>query len=138
MVRGRGIAVTAVALMYQCALITRMARGRGTARPKARHAAVYRLTSKAFIGFPWPMNAAGMISAAASGVRDLSASWFIGWTASPVSCDCRRCRGAGFRFAHSEAGHPSMTTVVRGPAPLVPLSHRVLIATFPRPRPSMR
>src|SRR4051794_39962816 len=33
MVRGRGIAVTAVALMYQCALITRIARGRGTACP---------------------------------------------------------------------------------------------------------
>ena len=40
MVRGRGIAVTAVAWMYQCALITRMARGRGTAFPNARHAAV--------------------------------------------------------------------------------------------------
>jgi hypothetical protein len=32
--------VTAVALMYQCALITRMARGRGTAAPKAFHAVV--------------------------------------------------------------------------------------------------
>ena len=40
MVRGRGIAVTAVALMYQCALTTRIARGRGTAAPNARHAAV--------------------------------------------------------------------------------------------------
>ena len=40
MVRGRGIAVTAVALMYQCALTTRMARGRGTDCPNARHAAV--------------------------------------------------------------------------------------------------
>jgi hypothetical protein len=40
MVRGRGIAVTAVALMYQCALITRMARGRGTDCPNARHDAV--------------------------------------------------------------------------------------------------
>src|SRR5919202_5163591 len=60
MVRGRGIAVTAVALMYQCALITRMARGRGTACPNACHAAVYRLTSRAFIGLPWPKNAAGI------------------------------------------------------------------------------
>src|SRR4051812_26111490 len=60
MVRGFAIAVTAVALMYQCAEMTRMARGRGTAAPNARHAAVYRLSSSAFIGFPWPRNAAGM------------------------------------------------------------------------------
>ena len=40
MVRGLGMAVTAVALMYQCALTTRMARGRGTASPKAFQAAV--------------------------------------------------------------------------------------------------
>jgi hypothetical protein len=40
MVRGLGIAVTAVALMYQCAEITRMARGRGTARPSACQACV--------------------------------------------------------------------------------------------------
>ena len=40
MVRGRAIAVTAVALMYQWADTTRMARGRGTAAPKARHASV--------------------------------------------------------------------------------------------------
>ena len=40
MVFGRGIAVTAVALMYQCAETTRIARGRGTDSPKARHAEV--------------------------------------------------------------------------------------------------
>ena len=40
MVRGRGIAVTAVAFTYQCALTTRIARGRGTARPKACQALV--------------------------------------------------------------------------------------------------
>ena len=40
MVRGRGMAVTAVALMYQCALTTRIARGRGTASPNACHAVV--------------------------------------------------------------------------------------------------
>ena len=33
-------AVTAVALMYQCALITRIARGRGTAAPSACQAVV--------------------------------------------------------------------------------------------------
>src|SRR5690348_15697691 len=60
MVRGLDIAVTAVALMYQCAETTRIARGRGTAAPNARHAAVYRLCSSVFIGLPWPMNAAGI------------------------------------------------------------------------------
>src|SRR6478735_3517782 len=60
MVRGRVIAVTAVALMYQCALITRMARGRGTDWPKERQLDVYRLSSNAFIGLPCPMNAAGI------------------------------------------------------------------------------
>jgi hypothetical protein len=60
MVRGRGIAVTAVALMYQCAETTRMARGFGTAAPNARQASVYRLVSRAFIGLPCPMNAAGI------------------------------------------------------------------------------
>lgn len=54
------MAVTAVAFMYQWALTTRIARGRGTAAPKARQAEVYRLTSSAFIGLPWPKNAAGM------------------------------------------------------------------------------
>jgi hypothetical protein len=61
MVRGRGIAVTAVALTYQCADTTRTARGRGTAWPKARQALVYRLTSSAFMGLPWPKNAAGIV-----------------------------------------------------------------------------
>src|SRR5664280_171653 len=63
MVRGRGIAVTAVALMYQCAETTRIARGRGTAWPNALHAEVYRLVSSAFIGLPWPKKAAGMVAA---------------------------------------------------------------------------
>jgi hypothetical protein len=39
-VRGCGIAVTAVAWMYQCAETTRIARGRGTAAPNARQASV--------------------------------------------------------------------------------------------------
>jgi hypothetical protein len=46
--------------MYQCAETTRIARGRGTACPNDRHAEVYRLTSRAFIGLPCPKNAAGM------------------------------------------------------------------------------
>jgi hypothetical protein len=66
MVRGFGIAVTAVALMYQCAETTRMARGRGTDEPKLRHAWVYRLSSKAFIGLPCPRNAAGIRSVRAA------------------------------------------------------------------------
>src|SRR3954469_11117827 len=60
MVRGRGIAVTAVACTYQCADTMRIARGRGTACPNARQASVYRFFSRAFIGLPWPKNAAGM------------------------------------------------------------------------------
>jgi len=40
MVRGRGIAVTASTLVYQCAEIARIARGRGTEAPKARQASV--------------------------------------------------------------------------------------------------
>src|SRR3954447_20187169 len=54
------MAVTAVALMYQCALTTRIARGRGTDSPKPRQAAVYRLSESAFIGLPCPKNAAGI------------------------------------------------------------------------------
>jgi hypothetical protein len=44
------IAVTAVALMYECAESTRTARGRGTDRPRTRHASVYRLRSRVFSG----------------------------------------------------------------------------------------
>lgn len=46
------MAVTAVALVYQCAEMTRIARGRGTEAPKMRHASVYLLCSRAFIGLP--------------------------------------------------------------------------------------
>src|SRR4051812_5289111 len=54
------MAVTAVACTYQWAETTRIARGRGTDWPNACHASVYRFFSSAFIGFPWPKNAAGM------------------------------------------------------------------------------
>jgi hypothetical protein len=47
-----------------------MARGRGTERPKIRHASVYRLDSKAFIGFPWPKNAAGIVESCGSSSVD--------------------------------------------------------------------
>jgi hypothetical protein len=60
MVRGRDIAVTAVALVNQCADTTRIARGRGIAVPKARHDSVVRLRSSAFIGLPCPKNTAGI------------------------------------------------------------------------------
>jgi len=62
MVRGRGMAVTAVALMNQSAEMTRIARGRGTVCPRTRHAPVYRLRSRVFSGLPCPMNAAGISS----------------------------------------------------------------------------
>src|SRR4051794_22981814 len=60
MVRGRAIAVTAVAPKYQWAETTSTARGRGSCRPIARHAAVKPFRSSVFIGLPWPMNKAGM------------------------------------------------------------------------------
>src|SRR4051812_24783849 len=56
------IAVTAVALMYQCAETARIARGRGNDVANPRQASVYALCSNAFIGVPWPMNAAGIKS----------------------------------------------------------------------------
>src|SRR5437868_3555774 len=59
MVFGADIAVTAEALMYQCAETTRIARGLGTSAPNVRQASVYRLWSSAFIGVPWPKNAVG-------------------------------------------------------------------------------
>ena len=52
MVRGRSMAVTAVALMYQWADTTRIARGRGMAAANWRQASVKRLCSRAFIGLP--------------------------------------------------------------------------------------
>src|SRR5712691_4201598 len=64
MVRGRGIVVTAVALMYQWADTTRITRGRGTAWPNARHAVEYGLTSRACIGLPCPKKAAGITAGA--------------------------------------------------------------------------
>src|ERR1700733_4460441 len=60
MVRGCGIAVTAVPSTYQWAEITRMARGLGTLAPRLRQAVVKRLDSIAFIGLPWPRNAEGI------------------------------------------------------------------------------
>src|SRR4029079_9541100 len=57
---GRGIAVTAVYPTYQCADTTKMALGRGTEAPNARQAVVNRFVARAFIGLPWPRNAAGI------------------------------------------------------------------------------
>jgi hypothetical protein len=53
------MAVTALALMYQCAETARMARGRSRAAPRARQLSVYRLRSSVFIGLPCPMKIAG-------------------------------------------------------------------------------
>src|SRR6185369_6397903 len=62
MTLGLAIAVTAVAWMNQCAEIASTARGRGSARPRARHDWVKTFSSSVFIGEPWPMNAKGMRS----------------------------------------------------------------------------
>lgn len=80
MVRGRGMAVTAVALMYQCALTTRIARGRGTDSPKDLQAAVYLFSEMAFIGLPCPKNAAGITrGSAATSHQRLSAGSVPEW-----------------------------------------------------------
>ena len=62
MVRGRAMAVAAVAPMNQCAEITSSARGCGSVCPSRRHALVKSLSSSVFIGLPWPMNSAGILS----------------------------------------------------------------------------
>jgi hypothetical protein len=60
MVRGLGIAVTAVAGRYQCADTDRIAFGRGSAAPSAAQPEVHAFFCRAFIGLPWPKNTAGM------------------------------------------------------------------------------
>src|SRR5436190_9732258 len=69
MVRGRSIAVTAVAPMNQCAETTSNARGFGSFAPISRHALVKRLVSRVFIGLPCPIKSAGI---RAIGALDLS------------------------------------------------------------------
>jgi len=49
MVRGRAMAVTAVAAMYQWAEMASTARGVPTARPRAAQASVKRFVSRAFM-----------------------------------------------------------------------------------------
>ena len=61
MVRGFPIAVTRVEPIHQWADIARTADGCGHDAANADHAAVCRLISSAFMGLPWPMNAAGMV-----------------------------------------------------------------------------
>src|SRR3954466_5039712 len=46
--------------MHQCADTPRIARGRGPVATKPRPAVVERLVWSAFIGLPWPKNAAGI------------------------------------------------------------------------------
>src|SRR3954468_14478790 len=96
---------TARARGYQGAETTRIARGRGTARPNARHAAVYLLISMAFIGLPCPKNAAGMMPLMARGYR-LGPPDAPQWTVSASSP--ARCGGT--------RGGPSQ------PAPLAPVA----------------
>src|SRR5215218_8867563 len=98
-VRGLGIAVTAVACTYQCAETTRIARGRGTAWPNARQAVVYRFFSSAFIGFPCPKNAAGMTVIAPPAVVPLiiAPGWLECETASSAAQPDARPAAAGPR-----------------------------------------
>jgi hypothetical protein len=51
--------VTPVSGTYQCAEIERIAVGRRSRSPIARHASVHAFRSSAFIGFPWPKKMAG-------------------------------------------------------------------------------
>src|SRR5690349_1906656 len=82
MVRGEAIAVTAVALTYQCADTARIARGFGADAPKPRQASVKRLRSSAFIGLPWPRNAAGIVRTAGMCIlRSMIASHSSNWLA---------------------------------------------------------
>ena len=50
----------AVAGMYQCAEMLRIARGRGIVRPIADQLRVKALVASAFIGLPWPKKIAGI------------------------------------------------------------------------------
>src|SRR4029079_9340950 len=61
-VRGRSIAVTATAGIYQWAETQSIALGFGTARPISAHASVHGFWNRAFIGFPCPKNIAGIVS----------------------------------------------------------------------------
>jgi hypothetical protein len=62
MVRGIFMAVTAVIFTYQWADMTSTALGLGIDAAKFVQHAVYRLCSRAFMGLPCPMNAAGISS----------------------------------------------------------------------------
>ena len=55
-----GIGVTAVAVVYQCAEITKIAQGRGTDRPNHAIPALYLVNLTPFTGLPRPMKTAGM------------------------------------------------------------------------------
>jgi hypothetical protein len=54
------MAVTAVPGPYQWAEMQRIALGRGMFLAKAAQPPEYAFVARAFIGFPWPMNIAGM------------------------------------------------------------------------------
>src|SRR5262245_47693347 len=118
MTRGLGIAVTAVPLMYQCAEMTRSARGRGRARARARQTVVKRFTCKVFIGLPWPMKTAGIRAA----------------FNSPTSRRDRRharCTNGGARF---ELGGPGRTRTYDQGIRLIPEFPRGADYLFTRER----
>jgi hypothetical protein len=51
--------VTAVYGTYQCADMHTTARGFGIEAPIRRHACVYTLSARAFMGLPWPKKITG-------------------------------------------------------------------------------
>src|SRR3954466_3398744 len=67
--------------MYQCAEITRIAFGLGSADPMAAHCCVYAFSSSAFIGLPCPKNSAGI----RGGIR-----WVIGTFSANNNYQCDR------------------------------------------------
>lgn len=75
-----GLAVTAMAGMYQCAETITTARGLGTLRPICAHASLYLFLVIAFIGFPCPKNTAGMRCAMRIYIR-----YSIQYTITPVT-----------------------------------------------------
>jgi hypothetical protein len=60
MVRGASMTVTAEPFVHQWAEMETMAFGLGSVAANSIHARVKRLSSRVFMGLPWPMNAAGM------------------------------------------------------------------------------
>src|SRR3546814_9782087 len=77
MTRGWAMAVTAGALVYQCADMHSTARGASTQPPNVRQASVKRLCASVFIGLPGPTNPAGILVCSLTNPSVLVWSGFI-------------------------------------------------------------